>query len=563
MFGLEDLTPENKLTVLRCICAASETLPSKPLRALASASSEWRRLSAAHEILPFLSKLHCKLLTPGGPCKRSGDAWHPEAPLQAHRRQDSQPLPEVDELIAFLRCCQRRHFEPVMDFIRAGVNTVEQIQRFREAHFAEQRGHAEPDPYGESPPPVWCAAACALPNRKVCVVGGGVYSFERTNANTDWCEVFWHQPEVFVFDLATGLWTKQQVSGTPPPPAHTNATAHTLLGSRWTFWCGGYYGEAYNTAYALDVESWEWRELRNSSTCSPSPRYFTASFGYRGALYAWGGRGREHVYFKDLWRLDPSRAHQDVVHCEEVAATGELPPAKFGATLTNCDDEFAVLFGGAQWKVGGAFDSDVETFTLELKSMVWTRLLMSGPAPNPRCQHSAVNLGGNFVLVLGGYDGTTKRYMGSGDICVLNARSLRWMDLRVAQDQSRTEDTHYRVDPDSDEDVASETGSDSDESIADATDDEARRRRARRRIPHVSKMCRPFSEHVSSRGIPWLCGDFPCSRAGIAIADASRVSSDSKKSFFLFGGAEYVHQEWFSDLYECSLHSAVEYSWQG
>ena len=95
--------------------------------------------------------------------------------------------------------------------------------------------------------------------------------------------------------------------------------------------------QAYNTAYALDVETWEWRALRNSQGpretslsparggflmmvmifipsrtlkeihfCSsfvqrkgsancPSPRYFVASFEHLGALYAWGGRSSQQL----------------------------------------------------------------------------------------------------------------------------------------------------------------------------------------------------------------------------------------------------------------------------
>eukprot|EP00971_Amphidinium_carterae_P132001 2614654-Amphidinium_carterae.1 len=35
-----------------------------------------------------------------------------------------------------------------------------------------------------------------------------------------------------------------KVAGEPPPIAHTYAAANALLGTRWVFWCGGYYGAA-------------------------------------------------------------------------------------------------------------------------------------------------------------------------------------------------------------------------------------------------------------------------------------------------------------------------------
>jgi len=65
---------------------------------------------------------------------------------------------------------------------------------------------------------------------------------------------------------------------------------------------------------------------------------------------------------------------------------------------------------------------------------------MNGPKPIPRCQHSAVNLGGNLVLVLGGYDGIHQRYLGLDDVCVLNVRSLRWMSLRKPRSNNAVEE---------------------------------------------------------------------------------------------------------------------------
>merc|ERR1719316_979391 len=142
------------------------------------------------------------------------------------------------------------------------------------------------------------------------------------NRQSSWTEVFWHNPGVFVFDLHSQKWRRQQVSSDIPPVAHTYNTAHTLLGGRWSMWCGGYYAQAYNTAYALDVEHWAWHKLRNSSVEDPCPRYFPAYFEHHGALFSWGGRSTEDTYCADLWRLDPSRKLENIVHCEEVKASG-------------------------------------------------------------------------------------------------------------------------------------------------------------------------------------------------------------------------------------------------
>eukprot|EP00930_Biecheleria_cincta_P093865 TRINITY_DN8450_c0_g1_i1.p1 TRINITY_DN8450_c0_g1~~TRINITY_DN8450_c0_g1_i1.p1 ORF type:complete len:598 (+),score=64.36 TRINITY_DN8450_c0_g1_i1:65-1858(+) len=587
MASLDGLLPETRLHILRCVCGGAARLPAESLVALAQASSSWQRLSQAPEILPFRARLTCRLLTAGTNYKRCGEVWPPAAPLDAHRTQNSQPLGEQDFLVRFLQTCFRRRFPPTIEFqeelaeVRDLNSWLQWVRAFRDEHFSLDRGHSQLLAAGDSPAPVWCAAATILHGQRVCVVGGGCYSYEQANAQTNLVEVLWCQPAVHVFDVRTQRWAQQTVSGAPPPPAHTYATAQSLLGSRWVFWCGGYYGQVYNTAWSLDVDAWEWRPLRNSSSEMPCPRYFAAYFEYLGALFAWGGRSSQDTYCNDLWRLDRSRAHQDVIHTEEVRATGELPAARFGATLTNCDNRFAVLFGGGQWKTGGLFQSDEETFTLDFASFVWTRLQISGPRPTPRLQHSAVNLGGNLVLILGGYEAAKRKYLGMEEHSVLNVRSLQWMRLQgpqlrpgaivelinliSRQDLNGTQGRalqfiedrqRWQVRLDSGDmmiraqnlrvvsQATTEVGTDA------MADEEEETENSDRHIPLM--LSQTFED--ATGGQSWFCGRFPSARAGMALADDSGLElSSTRRSFFLFGGAQYVHQDWYADLYECVL----------
>lgn len=615
---LDELLPEARLGILRCVCGGTESLPARSLQALAQTSREWHWLSAAPEILPFSASLNCRLLTPRGPCKRAGNVWPPAEPLEAHRLRDSQPLGERDALAHCLHTCLRRGFAPALDLhaahLHQGIDLetwIRHLRGFRDEHFSGESGRpgaASSPEEGVSPPPAWCAAAATLPGRRICVVGGGCYGFELADAQTNSVEVFWHSPCVHVFDLAARRWERQAVSGDLPPPAHTYAAAHASIGGRLLIWCGGYYGQSYNSAYALDTESWKWHALRNSSAHSPSPRYFVASFGHLGGLYSWGGRGSQQAYFADLWRLDPSRVHQDVVHSDEVRTCGELPPAKFAATLTNCDGRFAVLFGGGQWKLGGRFKPDIETFTLDLESYAWTRLSLHGPRPMPRCQHSAVNLGGNMVLILGGYDGCVRRYLGLDDVAVLNVRGLRWMTLgrslalrrglrvRLAGLRGRPELNgytgtlvrfsaerdrwHVRLDGDTSNDkffraanlrpleeeewqqqapassaearqpaLGEQEGEDPG-AASDGPPGEDSDSSGQRADSHAPSMLAPCWEEALGR-TRWIHGQFPCPRAGMALAEVQEEAG--RRAFYLFGGAQYVHQEWYGDLYECSL----------
>merc|ERR1712150_181828 len=53
----------------------------------------------------------------------------------------------------------------------------------------------------------------------------------------------------------------------------------------------------------------------------------------------------------------------------------------------------------------------------------------------------------------------------------------------------------------------------------------------------------------------WIRGQFPAPRSAVAVATASEKSVDDSKHFYLFGGSEYVHQVWYSDLYRCTVQS--------
>eukprot|EP00658_Telonema_sp_P-2_P007495 TRINITY_DN12796_c0_g1_i3.p1 TRINITY_DN12796_c0_g1~~TRINITY_DN12796_c0_g1_i3.p1 ORF type:complete len:270 (-),score=39.45 TRINITY_DN12796_c0_g1_i3:69-878(-) len=198
-------------------------------------------------------------------------------------------------------------------------------------------------------------------------------------------------------------------------------------------WLGGYYKASYATCYALCTTSWHWAEVSLTSTSPTHPRFFPASALVNQQLFAWGGRyysGGDDKYFDDLLELDLStmaRTYQLRAHVRHVPTSGTAPEAKFAATLTNVHDARLILFGGAQWKIGGACNPDSSLHVLDLHSRVWTHHLLAR-VPRPRLQHQARLIGrGELLLVLGGYDGRNKEYLGCRDWAVLNLRSLEWV----------------------------------------------------------------------------------------------------------------------------------------
>ncbi|CAE7774744.1 ACBP4, partial [Symbiodinium sp. KB8] len=586
-----------------------------PLRQPAAVSKGWHELSLCPEILPFARQLRCRLLTSQNVCKRSGEVWPPGEGMEVHRTGNSQPLGDRDMLVRFFHACLHRDFGEArqlrrrLDEARTVDALVELLSEFRSAHFARPAGP------GHAPPPVWCSAAAVLPGGRLSVVGGGCYSYELANAQTRMVEVLWNQPHVYIFDIAQRSWSRQPTQGTPPPIAHTYAAAHTLLGDKWVFWCGGYYGQAYNTAYSLDVQTWTWRSLRNSSDQVPTARYFVSSFEFNGALYAWGGRSSQSLGFSEFrgqgfmlqfpewgdtplgtpiatifgaWIVpEPIRmsifltTQQSAIESRSVIRglmlTQETEWDSYKLILVCMgDDRFAVLFGGGQWQTGGRFQSDADTFSLDLETFEWTKLQTYGSEPTPRLQHSALNLGGNLVLVFGGYEPRHRRYLGLESASVLNVRSLQWMKLHKGPVlQVGCEVKVKNVD--GTDDVATIVGGPvrmprrevQGWRIRDINDDV--RIVAADQLTEVSApnhdACETDEESAElmnwhAPGLDdlsyidiqdddgWVIGQFPCRRAGMAVAP---TAARGCRSFFIFGGAQYVHQEWYSDVFECSL----------
>eukprot|EP00658_Telonema_sp_P-2_P007494 TRINITY_DN12796_c0_g1_i1.p1 TRINITY_DN12796_c0_g1~~TRINITY_DN12796_c0_g1_i1.p1 ORF type:complete len:318 (-),score=46.19 TRINITY_DN12796_c0_g1_i1:137-1090(-) len=273
-------------------------------------------------------------------------------------------------------------------------------------------------------------------------------------------------------------------------------------------WLGGYYKASYATCYALCTTSWHWAEVSLTSTSPTHPRFFPASALVNQQLFAWGGRyysGGDDKYFDDLLELDLStmaRTYQLRAHVRHVPTSGTAPEAKFAATLTNVHDARLILFGGAQWKIGGACNPDSSLHVLDLHSRVWTHHLLAR-VPRPRLQHQARLIGrGELLLVLGGYDGRNKEYLGCRDWAVLNLRSLEWVRGAL-------------YDPG--QDVGMEPV----------------------RADDLREECAEW--HPEG----WLCGMLPCPRAGMAV---TMRHGDTEAT--VFGGAQYVANRWYRDVFE-------------
>lgn len=64
---------------------------------------------------------------------------------------------------------------------------------------------------------------------------------------------------------------------------------------------------------------------------------------------------------------------------------------------------------------------------LDIEASTWA-MLTPAKVPRPRLQHQARVIGGGaLLLVLGGYDGRNREYLGPDDWAVLNLKTLQWV----------------------------------------------------------------------------------------------------------------------------------------
>jgi len=89
---------------------------------------------------------------------------------------------------------------------------------------------------------------------------------------------------------------------------------------------------------------------------------------------------------------------------EKVDVFGTLPEARFGHTLTFISKSKAVLFGGAVGDTG-KYSITADTFSFDLVTRVWRKIIGTGNKPSPRAAHGSASVEVNQLVVYGGATG--------------------------------------------------------------------------------------------------------------------------------------------------------------
>jgi len=196
--------------------------------------------------------------------------------------------------------------------------------------------------------------------------------------------------ETWVYDLSDNIWTQKSPA---TKPSARQGPAMASLGGDQVLLFGGY------DASGLDDETWVYDLSDNTWTLKspatkPSARqgHAMASLGDDQVLLFGGSGG---AFDDETWVYDLSEDNWTP------KSPATQPSVRGLHAMASLGGDQVLLFGGLDFDVGG-FDD--ETWVYDLSDNIWTQ---KSPATQPSGRYgpAMASLGGNQVLLFGGFDG--------------------------------------------------------------------------------------------------------------------------------------------------------------
>jgi N-acetylneuraminic acid mutarotase len=171
-----------------------------------------------------------------------------------------------------------------------------------------------------------------------------------------------------------------------------------------------------------------WAKIETSPAPNARGRHMMAFDHSRKKVYLFGGRFRpetsagDYQLFNDLWSFDVN-----LDTWTQLYPTGAAPSARANSSMIYDDiKDRLILFGGSTSANGLNFFPQNDTYTLDLDTLVWTKVAES-TAPPARLFHTLVmDQAHNSVLLYGG--GDENAFFGPfyNDLWALNLETLQW-----------------------------------------------------------------------------------------------------------------------------------------
>lgn len=226
--------------------------------------------------------------------------------------------------------------------------------------------------------------------------------------------------DTWAFSLRDGTWTNLTV-GSAPPPRFTPTAVYDPLKNRMVIYSGQGSTGFFNDAWALDLNSNQWTELKNASA-RPEERYGTilAYDSERHGAVTFAGFTSEAGRFDDTWNFLLTNDSW-----EDLGPNGPRPGRRclhMGAY--DSDRDRLVIYGGQRLSPLG------DTWAFDLETRSW-RELTPAVSPAPRMFGSMIyDSQEKRMIVFGGLG--TEVY---GDVWAFDSQRERWAELIVSEDE--------------------------------------------------------------------------------------------------------------------------------
>lgn len=259
--------------------------------------------------------------------------------------------------------------------------------------------------------------------------------------------------DLHVLDIEKKLWFQPECTGIAAeegglvgPSARAFHVSVAIDCNMFIF--GGRFGrKRLGDFWMLDTETWQWVELTGYGDLPP-PRDFAAGASVgNGKLVIYGGWDGTK-WLSDVYVLDTMSLEWVLLPLP----TGPAPAPRCGHSATMVEKRMLIFGGrggggpimGDLWALKGLFDEEQEP-------PAWTQLKLPGSGPAPRCGHSTT-AGGSQLLVFGGHGtgGWLTRYdIYHNDCVILDRATVQWKRLPVSNEPppARAYHTMTRIGP--------------------------------------------------------------------------------------------------------------------
>eukprot|EP00639_Heterosigma_akashiwo_P017454 CAMPEP_0206398526 /NCGR_PEP_ID=MMETSP0294-20121207/24219_1 /ASSEMBLY_ACC=CAM_ASM_000327 /TAXON_ID=39354 /ORGANISM="Heterosigma akashiwo, Strain CCMP2393" /LENGTH=459 /DNA_ID=CAMNT_0053854037 /DNA_START=202 /DNA_END=1582 /DNA_ORIENTATION=+ len=236
---------------------------------------------------------------------------------------------------------------------------------------------------------------CERSGHAVVLVGSTVYLFGGYGGSEPV-----HLADINSFDLETRRWNRIKDSGDVPCPRTAFAMCWDKQDSIF-LWGGTDHdlqGLADQEVYQFHIHARKWERVVTRNRGILNLRYFGRSAtAYKNSLLFFGGGVKGGRFTNELLQLD-----LDTMVWSRLETTGEAPCARYKHQALLVQDKLYIVGGGCYLPP----TEEIDAFCLDLRTMVWAKLAMSGAAlPEGRAAHTCeYDPVGHALYMWGGFN---------------------------------------------------------------------------------------------------------------------------------------------------------------